>query len=275
MKEVEFQSLLEDAQCYMADKYSSLQEKDDFKQLLSSYIKQFLIEKELGMEEEKMNDMVTRLYQEIAEYSFLTPYINGMNNDWEAININRWDDTRIRYLDGSIKKSSEQFFSPTHAKNVIATLLRRSGLILDSTIPLVHGFLKDKNRIIVAVPPMVDKEIGIMAAIRRNTRILNQALLVQALTIDPDYICVGEMQGLEAYEALEAARAGDSVIPTFNSSFRAKDYDLHVESEQVCRVCGCTQNNACADGCCWIEDDLCSKCFQQEMKGENKIEKIF
>lgn len=29
--------------------------------------------------------------------------------------------------------------------------------------------------------------------------------------------------------------------------------------EQKCRVCGCTWNNACEGGCCWIEKDLCSK----------------
>lgn len=33
-----------------------------------------------------------------------------------------------------------------------------------------------------------------------------------------------------------------------------------VEDEQVCRVCGCTQDNACAGGCCWVEEDLCSRC---------------
>lgn len=27
-----------------------------------------------------------------------------------------------------------------------------------------------------------------------------------------------------------------------------------------CRVCGCTENNQCPDGCCWIESDLCSRC---------------
>ncbi len=33
-----------------------------------------------------------------------------------------------------------------------------------------------------------------------------------------------------------------------------------VDGEQVCRVCGCTQDNACLGGCCWVEDDLCSQC---------------
>lgn len=30
--------------------------------------------------------------------------------------------------------------------------------------------------------------------------------------------------------------------------------------DRRCRVCGCTQFNACLGGCYWIEEDLCSKC---------------
>lgn len=33
-----------------------------------------------------------------------------------------------------------------------------------------------------------------------------------------------------------------------------------IEDEAVCRVCGCTCNNACAGGCYWVEEDLCSQC---------------
>lgn len=33
-----------------------------------------------------------------------------------------------------------------------------------------------------------------------------------------------------------------------------------VEDESVCRVCGCTWNNACDGGCYWVESDLCSQC---------------
>jgi hypothetical protein len=28
----------------------------------------------------------------------------------------------------------------------------------------------------------------------------------------------------------------------------------------ICRVCGCTEDNACDEGCCWVEPDLCSAC---------------
>ncbi|QIB32260.1 hypothetical protein [Ancylobacter pratisalsi] len=29
---------------------------------------------------------------------------------------------------------------------------------------------------------------------------------------------------------------------------------------QICRACGCSQNDGCDVGCCWAEDDLCSAC---------------
>jgi len=31
-----------------------------------------------------------------------------------------------------------------------------------------------------------------------------------------------------------------------------------------CRVCGCTEDNACEGGCSWVEDDLCSACADKE-----------
>lgn len=39
----------------------------------------------------------------------------------------------------------------------------------------------------------------------------------------------------------------------------------HALIEPACRVCGCTENEPCAGGCCWVEDprmlgELCSSC---------------
>lgn len=43
--------------------------------------------------------------------------------------------------------------------------------------------------------------------------------------------------------------------------------------ENICRKCGCTDSEPCADVCEWIEDDLCSNCVsgQQEHLGESNI----
>ena len=43
-------------------------------------------------------------------------------------------------------------------------------------------------------------------------------------------------------------------------------------SEQICRVCGCTQDNACEGGCSWEEPDLCSSCAAKSA-GKNRMEK--
>lgn len=32
---------------------------------------------------------------------------------------------------------------------------------------------------------------------------------------------------------------------------------------RACRVCGCTELNACPGGCCWVEEDLCSACVPE------------
>ena len=40
----------------------------------------------------------------------------------------------------------------------------------------------------------------------------------------------------------------------------------------ACRVCGCTEHNACPDGCWWIEDDLCSNCEGLEAVPERPVE---
>jgi hypothetical protein len=50
--------------------------------------------------------------------------------------------------------------------------------------------------------------------------------------------------GLEANA--ELARLGDN-----------PDYDAIM---RTCRVCGCTERNACPGGCSWVDVDLCSQC---------------
>lgn len=36
-----------------------------------------------------------------------------------------------------------------------------------------------------------------------------------------------------------------------------------VKIEPVCRVCGCTQHNACPGGCYWVAPNLCSVCLKK------------
>lgn len=45
-----------------------------------------------------------------------------------------------------------------------------------------------------------------------------------------------------------------------------------VPCQQYCRVCGCTYDDPCEEGCYWVEPDLCSQCAQKsgrKRKGAN------
>jgi hypothetical protein len=36
------------------------------------------------------------------------------------------------------------------------------------------------------------------------------------------------------------------------------------DAVRACRVCGCTDEWGCAEGCWWVEADLCSSCVPTE-----------
>ena len=68
---------------------------------------------------------------------------------------------------------------------------------------------------------------------------------------------------------------GESVL--FIKCERNKKRKRHVEKQHTCkhfelrdepkcRICGCTQNNACEGGCYWVEEDLCSKCAMKKVR---------
>ncbi len=41
-------------------------------------------------------------------------------------------------------------------------------------------------------------------------------------------------------------------------------------SKRKCRVCGCTEENACPLGCYWIRVNLCSACGKKMKLGTRK-----
>lgn len=41
---------------------------------------------------------------------------------------------------------------------------------------------------------------------------------------------------------------------------RISYWRITTDPNQTCRVCGCTWDNACENGCSWVEADLCSGC---------------
>ncbi len=102
----------------------------------------------------------------MSEFSFLTPYLFSQNV--EEININSWEDIKINLSNGEEITSKERFSSPTHALDVVRRLLQTSGMILDYANPIVRGHLVGAGnvRITAFAPPVIDKDIGVVASIR-------------------------------------------------------------------------------------------------------------
>lgn len=165
--EKSFPEILSDIQKEMAEKYAVLLAVPDLKEQkeqLKNYIEKILNDKNLSCAGMPHEFLVEALYKEMAEYSFLTNYL--YNKEVEEININRWNDVKINYTDGSMKATSERFRSPSHALDVIKRLLRPSGMVLDESQPTVRGHLHGNIRVTAYAPPIIDAEAGVVASIR-------------------------------------------------------------------------------------------------------------
>lgn len=86
-----------------------------------------------------------------------------------------------------------------------------------------------------------------------------KAFALACRTIGDNHACPGcDLEGTD-----QCKRAGmDAAL----SSWKCwQEYLLScVENEGICRICGCTNDNACDGGCSWVEDDLCSSCVVKE-----------
>ncbi len=162
----DFQSILNDVQNYITNKYAVLvtnsgEEKQD---LLKSFMTKYIEDQNLAADGMTTIELVEQLYSEMAQFSFLTKYL--YQSDVEEININSWEDVKITYSNGEILPAEGEFYNPTHAVDVIKRLLRQSKIVFDESKPLVRGHLNNKIRITAYMTPIVDETVGISASIR-------------------------------------------------------------------------------------------------------------
>lgn len=162
----DFTDVLAEVQEYVASKYSTLitDNPEEQRQQITSYIAKYLTDYSLGVEGMESGELIDKLYVEMAEFSFLTPYLFA--TDVEEININSWKDVKVTYSDGQVLPAKEKFQSPQHAVDVVRRLLHKSGMILDNSQPGVVGHLSNKIRITVLGNPLTDKDKGVAASIR-------------------------------------------------------------------------------------------------------------
>lgn len=161
---IDFLSILTLTQEHISEHYSAaLTDKEKLSQL-KSYIEKYLRDMDYSVVGYTQAELVDRIYCEMAEYSILTKYLGSPN--LEEININSWNDIALTFLDGSIVKLKEHFYSPEHAVDIIKRLLHHSGMIIDNATPIAQGHLPNNTRITALKEPIVDENCGISTSIR-------------------------------------------------------------------------------------------------------------
>lgn len=161
---ISFEQLLKQVQIFMSQKYSNELYAADKRDIMKQLIKQFMKDNNYYIPNVTLAEAAERLYVEMAEYSFLTPYLQ--RKDIEEININAWDDIQIIPSKGRTYKLKEHFTSPQHAIDVIRRLLHNNKLVFDASRPIVTGYLGKNIRITAVHTIVVGEDIGVTASIR-------------------------------------------------------------------------------------------------------------
>lgn len=162
-----FSEVLKAVQAYLSSAHAGLLAQGngpEVKQQLLRYMTNYLQEQRVQVAGLNDRELAEALYAEMAEFSFLTPYL--LRSDVEEIDINSWRDIEVQFSGGGTVKLDEQFQSPEHAVNVIRRMLHVSGMVLDNASPAVLGHLAKNIRIAVLKAPLVDEDAGISASIR-------------------------------------------------------------------------------------------------------------
>ncbi len=107
-----------------------------------------------------------KLYHDIAKYSFISYYGIFDMEGFEELNINAWNDVDM-IISGRMFKTEYSFLSSSHALDIISKLLSKTSKTIDNTTPVVETDLEKGIRVTVIKPPVVDKNIGIAASIRK------------------------------------------------------------------------------------------------------------
>ena len=121
---VDFVTMLRMAQEFISKSYAVALSDPNKKDQLKKYIEKYIHDTGYVVPGLSFDELVKKLYTEMAEYSILTPYLG--HPKIEEININGWDDIAITYTDGRINKAKEHFYSPQHAIDIVKRLLHHS-----------------------------------------------------------------------------------------------------------------------------------------------------
>lgn len=134
---------------------------------LRNLINKYLIsEKLIDTTLDNLQDLTSRIYEDMAGISFVKGYLD--DPEVEEININGPNATWVVYPDRKVLVD-DKFLNPHSTINIIKKMSRMGGLILDGTSPVGDSFLRTGVRMSAAIDPVVDdKTVGGIASIRKQ-----------------------------------------------------------------------------------------------------------
>ncbi len=180
------------------------------------YDNKYIVE---GMTEE---ELIERLYNDMAELSILTKYLKNSDN-LEEININAWDDIVLTYVDGHKEKIAEKFESPEHAEDIFRRMLHISNVVVDNRTPTAEAqLLEYKARATVMVAPIVDSDVGVSASIRfLHPQRVDRKQLIKGGSATPemlDFITLLVKYGISIVVAGETSSGKTTTLNAFVST---------------------------------------------------------
>jgi len=145
---------------------SALADDHQAENTVKGLIKKYIHEKGLAVRGYlNLEDLVDKLYDDMAGFAFLSKYI--YNDEIEEINANAWNDIEVVTARGWYKLD-EHFISPQHSIDVAKKMAKLGGVIVDGSCPVGDSYIAKGIRISVLIPPVVDEENGAVFSIRRQ-----------------------------------------------------------------------------------------------------------
>ena len=168
--EISFLDFLTLCQADISKNHGDLfKDKENARLQLRSYIRMFIEQNGQYVVrgyEHNEKELIEELYNEMAEYSILTPFLTTRKEEIEEINVNAWNDIAVIDRKGRTRKLAKTFGSPERAIDIAKKLLGESGTTIDQSIPIAQSQIGNDIRIACLIAPIVDVDIGVAMSIR-------------------------------------------------------------------------------------------------------------
>lgn len=168
----DFEKILRRTQEFIAGNYPQMLDNtvgyDKSREILGNRIRPFLRQQFPAALEESGDALVEKLYEYLAGYAFLAPYLRHPEKhlDVEEININRWNSITKKMSSGASVFMDQMFLSPQNAINVFQRIFSMKNVAWNESAPYAETSIAQNVRLAMFRWPRVPKEVGVMGSIR-------------------------------------------------------------------------------------------------------------